>query len=73
VSENRGEVAGLGGRRATDAPQAQLATMTLAILLVAGDKSYGSQKCFSQQLIALADRRFSALLKRLNVATKKGK
>jgi hypothetical protein len=44
-----------------------------AILLVAGDKSGGGQKRFYQKLIALADRRFSAHLKRLNVATKKGK
>jgi hypothetical protein len=32
MSETRGEAAGLGGRRASDAPQAQLATMTLAII-----------------------------------------
>jgi hypothetical protein len=44
-----------------------------AILLVAGDKSGVSQKRFYEKLIALADRRLSAHLKRLNVATKKGK
>jgi hypothetical protein len=33
-----------------------------AILLVAGDKSGGSQKRFYKQLIATADRRFSAHL-----------
>ena len=44
-----------------------------AILLVAGDKSGQSQKRFYQQLIAKADRRFSAHLQRLKAATKKGK
>jgi hypothetical protein len=44
-----------------------------AILLVAGDKSGGSQKRFYKQLIATADRRFSAHLQRLKTATKKGK
>ncbi len=41
-----------------------------AILLVAGDKSGGSQKRFYKQLIAKADRRFSAHLERLKVAKK---
>src|SRR6266702_7508439 len=40
-----------------------------AILLVAGDKSGGSQKRFYKQLIANADRRFSAHLKRLGRGT----
>lgn len=44
-----------------------------AILLVAGDKSGGSQKRFYKQLIAAADRRFSAHLEKLKAATKKGK
>jgi hypothetical protein len=44
-----------------------------AILLVAGDKSGGSQKRFYKQLIATADRRFSVHLERLKAATKKGK
>jgi hypothetical protein len=44
-----------------------------AILLVAGDKSGGSQKRFYKQLIATADRRFSAHLEKLKAATKKGK
>jgi hypothetical protein len=44
-----------------------------AILLVAGDKSGGSQKRFYKQLIATADRRFSAHLERLKAATKKEK
>jgi hypothetical protein len=35
-----------------------------AILLVAGDKSGGSQKRFYKQLITTADRRFSAHLQR---------
>ena len=43
-----------------------------AILLVAGDKSGGSQKRFYKQLIAKADRRFSAHLENLKAATKKG-
>ena len=43
-----------------------------AILLVAGDKSGGSQKRFYKRLIAKADRRFSAHLKSLK-ATKKEK
>jgi hypothetical protein len=43
-----------------------------AILLVAGDKSGGSQKRFYKQLIAKADERFSSHLDRLN-AKKKGK
>jgi hypothetical protein len=43
-----------------------------AILLVAGDKSGGSQKRFYRQLIAKADKRFSAHLHRLQAA-KKGK
>jgi hypothetical protein len=43
-----------------------------AILLVAGDKSGGSQKRFYKQLIAKADRRFSAHLEKLKAATKKG-
>ncbi len=41
-----------------------------AILLVAGDKSGGSQKRFYKQLIAKADRRFSAHLKSLKAAKK---
>ena len=44
-----------------------------AILLVAGDKSGGSQKRFYKQLIATADRRFSAHLQSLKAVTKKGK
>jgi hypothetical protein len=44
-----------------------------AIVLVAGDKSGGGQKRFYRQLIVTADRRFSAHLKRLKAATKKGK
>jgi hypothetical protein len=44
-----------------------------AILLVAGDKSGGSQKRFYKQLIATADRRFSAHLEKLKATTKKGK
>jgi len=43
-----------------------------AILLVTGDKSGGSQKRFYKQLIAKADRRFSAHLEKLKAATKKG-
>ena len=43
-----------------------------AILLVAGDKSGGSQKRFYKQLITKADRRFSAHLEKLKAATKKG-
>ncbi|MGO8867263.1 MAG: type II toxin-antitoxin system RelE/ParE family toxin [Alphaproteobacteria bacterium] len=43
-----------------------------AILLVAGDKSGGSQKRFYKQLIAKADRRFSTHLERLK-AVKKGR
>lgn len=43
-----------------------------AILLVAGDKSGGSQRRFYKQLIATADRRFSAHLEKLKAATKKG-
>jgi hypothetical protein len=45
----------------------------MAILLVAGDKSGGSQKRFYKQLIARADRRFSAHLERSKAAPKKGK
>jgi hypothetical protein len=41
-----------------------------AILLVAGDKSGGSQKRFYKQLITKADRRFSAHLKGLKAAKK---
>jgi len=37
-----------------------------AILLVAGDKSGGSEKRFYRELIRKADERFSAHLKRLN-------
>jgi hypothetical protein len=44
-----------------------------AVLLVAGDKSGGSQKRFYKQLIATADRRFSAHLEKLKAAIKKGK
>lgn len=43
------------------------------ILLVAGDKSGVSQKRFYKQLVAKADRRFSAHLKKLRAATNKGK
>jgi hypothetical protein len=48
------------------------AAFAKAILLVAGDKSGGSQKRFYKQLIAKADRRFSAHLEKLKAATKKG-
>ena len=41
-----------------------------AILLVAGDKSGGSQKRFYKQLIAKADKRFSRHLDRLKVRKK---
>jgi len=41
-----------------------------AILLVAGDKSGGSQKRFYKQLIAKADRRFSRHLDRLKAGKK---
>lgn len=41
-----------------------------AILLVAGDKSGGSQKRFYRQLIAKADKRFSAHLHRLKARKK---
>jgi hypothetical protein len=41
-----------------------------AILLVAGDKSGGSQKRFYKQLIAKADSRFSAHLESLKSAKK---
>lgn len=44
-----------------------------AVLLVAGNKSGESQKRFYKQLIATADRRFSAHLERLKAAIKKGK
>jgi hypothetical protein len=44
-----------------------------AILLVAGDKSGGSQKRFYKQLIAKADRRFSTHLQKVKAATKKGR
>lgn len=44
-----------------------------AIILVAGDKSGGSEKRFYKQLIAKADRRFTAHLERLKAVTKKGK
>jgi hypothetical protein len=43
-----------------------------AILLVAGDKSGRSQKRFYRQLIAKADKRFSAHLGRLKAAEKEG-
>jgi hypothetical protein len=43
-----------------------------AVLLAAGDKSGGSQRRFYKQLIAKADRRFSAHLERLK-AVKKGR
>jgi hypothetical protein len=42
-----------------------------AILLVAGDKSGGSEKKFYRQLIAKADDRFSAHLKRLKQTERK--
>ena len=41
-----------------------------AILLVAGDKSGGSQKRFYRQLLAKADKRFSMHLDRLKVRKK---
>jgi len=41
-----------------------------AILLVAGDKSGGSEKRFYKQLLAKADRRFSTHLERLRMGTK---
>ena len=41
-----------------------------AILLIAGDKSGGSQARFYRQLIAKADRRFSAHLQKLKSAKK---
>jgi hypothetical protein len=41
-----------------------------AILLVAGDKSGGSEKRFYRRLIAKADKRFSAHLDRLNAGKK---
>lgn len=41
-----------------------------AILLVAGDKSGGSEKRFYKSLIAKADRRFKVHLDRLNAAKK---
>ena len=41
-----------------------------AILLVAGDKSGGSEKRFYKQIIAKADSRFSAHLERLKAARK---
>lgn len=44
-----------------------------AILLVAGDKSGASQTRFYKQLIAKADRRFSAHLQKLKAGRKKGK
>lgn len=44
-----------------------------AILLVAGDKSGGSQKRFYKQLVTRADRRFSAHLQNLKAAAKKDK
>ena len=46
-------------------------TRRKAILLVAGDKSGGSQKRFYQRFIALADRRFSDHVKKLKATTKK--
>src|SRR5438270_13184518 len=42
-----------------------------AILLIAGDKSGGSQARFYKQLIAKADRRFSAHLQKLKSAKKR--
>jgi hypothetical protein len=42
-----------------------------AILLVAGDKSGGSEKKFYKQLIAKADRRFDAHLNRLKQTKRK--
>jgi hypothetical protein len=41
-----------------------------AVLLVAGDKSGGRQKRFYRQLIAKADKRFSAHLDRLKAERK---
>jgi hypothetical protein len=41
-----------------------------AVLLVAGDKSGGSEKRFYRQLIAKADKRFSVHLARLKAAKK---
>lgn len=46
-------------------------TQRRAILLVAGDKSGGSQKRFYRQLIAKADARFSAHVKGLTAERKK--
>jgi len=43
------------------------------ILLVAGDKSGVSEKRFYKQLIARADKRYAAHLKRIAPAPKKGK
>jgi hypothetical protein len=65
MKELRFEVSG-GEWRAAFAfdPQRQ------AILLVAGDKSGGSQKRFYRWLIAKADKRFSAHLGRLKAGTK---
>ena len=40
------------------------------IVLVAGDKSGGSEKLFYKQLIAKADRRYAAHLEQLNTARK---
>lgn len=44
-----------------------------AILLVAGDKSGGSEKKFYRELIRKADERFDAHLARLKAKEKKGK
>jgi len=44
-----------------------------AILLVAGDKSGGSEKKFYKELIRKADERFDAHLARLEAKEKKGK
>jgi hypothetical protein len=46
-------------------------TKRKAILLVAGDKSGGSEKRFYKQLIAKADERFDAHLARLKMKEKK--
>lgn len=44
-----------------------------AIVLVAGDKSGGSEKRFYKQLIAKADQRFTAHCRRLEQEEKQGK
>jgi hypothetical protein len=53
-------------------PSRSIRSSSKAIVLVAGANSGDSQKRFYKQLIATADRRFSAHLQRLKAATKKG-